>query len=203
MKRFASLAVALLMAPVLAVDFSGCSSLTPETKQKLASTGSWLLGKADSIALNTIAAAAQSQLDGNAKADWLDSLSAGVRSQAVASFGSEDLKALIGIWTPQKSHWDALGAQLGALVIQAVNVPPAQRAELIAQGIQNAAAELREESNLPTQVNRFRFRTRYTKDSQVPSDLPAGYRVTLYDDFEGGDGTYVIEPTVIFAPFKK
>lgn len=137
-------AIAILMLPCLFL--SGCASMTPATKAKISATGQWLAGKAVGVALSTVASVAQSEADGSAKADWLDSLGAGLLTRATASFSSADVTQLVGIWTPQKSHWEELAVQLASLAADTTSLPPAQRAEALAAGVQAAAAQLRSDS---------------------------------------------------------
>lgn len=133
----------LLLALFCLPAFTGCAHLSPETKSRFAATGQWLAGKATTIALNTVLAAAQSQADASNKADWMDSLATGLRAQAVASFSGDDVRDLVGIWTPARPHWQDLGAQLAALAQQATTLPPEQRAEFLARALNDAAAAAR------------------------------------------------------------
>ncbi len=139
----AGFVVLLAMLAPLLLGLGGCSSMTPQSKAKWSATGSWLVAKATDVALSTVVAAAQSQGDAGKKANWLDSLGTGLRTQAVASFSGDDVRALVGIWTPDKPHWESLAAQLAGLSKQAAALPPAQRAELLAQGVERAAAAAR------------------------------------------------------------
>lgn len=141
-----SLVVALLLP---ALSLSGCAWLQdPVTEAKLKATGQLLLTKAEEIALNTVANIAVSSSDASAKADWLDSLAGAAR----ADITSSDISALIGIWTPDKSHWQDLGAQLTDLAKQASTLPAQQRNELIAQALNAEATKLRAQSANPTQT---------------------------------------------------
>lgn len=134
-----------LVALIGTAILTSCAT-SPATKAKWTATGSWLLAKAQAIALDTIVAAAQSQLDAEKKADWMDSLATGLRVNAVANFSGEDVRTLIGIWTPQKPHWSELGAQLGELAKQAATLPPTQRNEALAAALNLAAQAARVKS---------------------------------------------------------
>lgn len=153
-KQPVSLGTVALSAPFFiligSLLLTSCAT-SPATKAKWSATGTWLLAKAQGIALDTIVAAAQSQLDAERKADWMDSLATGLRVNAVASFSGEDVRTLIGIWTPAKPHWSELGAQLGELAKQAAALPPAQRNEALASALNLAAQAARvKAAALPT-----------------------------------------------------
>lgn len=130
----------ILVFALLSGALTGCAWLQkPTTKSQLTATGSWLLGKAADLAIGAVVNAAQSQADARNKADWLDSLAAGIRTEATASFSGEDIRRLVGIWTPEKPHWQLLAGQLADLAKQAASLPPAQRNEALAQAVQLAA----------------------------------------------------------------
>lgn len=117
-------------------------------KTQFAATGSFLASKATSIALQTVISAAQSQADASKKADWLDSLSTGLRSSAVSSVSADDIRAIGAIWTPDKPHWTDLATQLAQIYTQTAGLPDAQRIEAIAEGLQAAAAAARKEPQI-------------------------------------------------------
>ena len=127
----------IFLSLVLVLGLAGCQPMTPATKEKVAATGQLLAQKAFQVAVNTIIARVQSPNDAQAKANWLDSLAYAVR------ITPEDVQALVGVWTPKKSHWAELAGSVDALYESAKHLPPDQRRELIAQGLNAAAAKAR------------------------------------------------------------
>ncbi len=124
--------------------FSGCSHFTPEQKAKIGATGSFIAQKAATIAFQTVISAAVSQADASRKGNYLDSLATGLRTNAVASITSDDVRAIARIWTPaDKAHWNELATEITQLFAQTRGVPEAERAELIAVGLNAAAAKAR------------------------------------------------------------
>lgn len=118
--------------------------MTPGQKAQWSATGSVVAQKAVTIALNTVISAAQSPSDAGDKADWLDSLSTGLRAQAPGLVTSDDFKAIAAIWTPaNKPHWQALSNELADLYERTKDLPEAERTEAIARGLNAAAARAR------------------------------------------------------------
>jgi hypothetical protein len=120
---------------------AGCAMTAEQRKTAWQQTGSALLSKAGEVALSTLSNAALDQLDADKKADWADSLALGLRSSTTIS--ADDVRGLIGIWTPDKPHWQDLGAQLADVVQRTASMPASQRNEIIAQALNQAAQELR------------------------------------------------------------
>lgn len=136
----------VLIASLLigSISLSGCSNLTPDQKAKVTATGSYVVQKAASIALQTVVSAAVNQSDANAKGNYLDSFANGLRTNAVASISSDDIHAIAQIWTPaDKPHWTDLADSIAQLFVNTRGVPEEQRIELIAQGLNDAAAKAR------------------------------------------------------------
>lgn len=137
MKLLKSRPAKFLAALVTLFLLTSCSCLTPSQKEKAAQTGSFLLQKALQIALNTVVDRAQSPRDSEVKSDWLDSLAHGVR------ITDDDIRTLVGIWTPTKSHWSDLARALEHLETSTKDLPEAQRREIIAQALNLAAEQAR------------------------------------------------------------
>lgn len=128
-----SLIAALLIPAFL---FSACAPMPAAQKARWAATGSLLVQKVADIAFNTVIHAAVSQTDRTNKANLMDSLAEGFWQQRVVT--SADVKNLVTIWTPEKSHWQALGNELATEFQQGVT--PNQ----IAAGLSQSAAEARQ-----------------------------------------------------------
>ncbi len=126
-----------IIALLVVAFLTGCASMTPENKDRVGQTGSFLLQKALSIAVNSIVENAQSPRDGSAKANWMDSLAKGIRVT------DQDITQLVGIWTPKRSHWAELGVSLERLYESTKGMPPEQRREIIAVALNEAAAKAR------------------------------------------------------------
>ncbi len=142
-RRFVRAGLALRICGICVICglFAGCSSWTPEQRAKAGATGSFLAQKAAQIAMQTVISAAVSQADASAKGNYLDSVATGLRTNAVASITSDDVRALVKIWTPgDKPHWTELAASIAELFESTRGVPEAERVEMIAAGL-NAAAE--------------------------------------------------------------
>lgn len=139
--------IAGLLLPLLALgSLSSCAYLSAH-KTQLAQTGSYVAQKAASLALQTVVSSAINQADASAKGDYLDSFATGLRTNAAASLSSDDIKAIAQIWTPDKPHWTALADSIAQLFLSTRNVPEAQRVELIAQGLNDAAEKARATGN--------------------------------------------------------
>lgn len=123
--------------------FLGCSSMTDDQKAKWGATGSFLAQKAMQIAGNVILSAATSSQDAGHKADWLDSAAAGLRTEV--SISSDDVSRLVQIWTPERNHWTTLAENLAKAYEDAPG-SPAQKAEALARGLNEAAEKLRSET---------------------------------------------------------
>lgn len=125
---------------LIAVALTACT-FTPEQKQQWAATGSLVLQKAEQIAFNTILSAATSSGDEITKGDFLHSAAEGLRENMGSIVTSDDVAAIVRIWTPQKQHWETLAAQLAEAYAQAHPGDTRARAqvvEAIAEGLQRA-----------------------------------------------------------------
>jgi hypothetical protein len=131
----------LTLVALFLLSLSGCT-LTPDQKAKWGATGSFLASKAAKIAGKVILNAAVSQLDGNNKADFLDSAAVGLRSEMENVITAEDVYGVIKIWTPDKSHWDELAHQ-AALLYGKTPGTPQDKVEAIAEGLNIAASSQR------------------------------------------------------------
>ncbi|MEI8045600.1 MAG: hypothetical protein WCL11_29600 [Verrucomicrobiota bacterium] len=112
-------------------------------QSQINATGSVIAKRAASIALNLVISSAINQLDREHKGNYLDSMALGVRTlQGADVIQSSDIQSLVGIWTPQKMHWDELASNLGTLYDSAKTgnlTKDTALLESIAVGLQAAA----------------------------------------------------------------
>lgn len=136
-------AAAVLLACLL---LAGCA-LSDATKAKWSATFSTLGQKAVTLAEKVVLNAALSQLDGSAKGDFLDSAASGLRTLDTSSLlTAQDIADVVKIWTPQKTHWAALAAQLAGTYAAAHPQSTAERQALVeslAHGLETVAAAQR------------------------------------------------------------
>lgn len=98
----------LLITSVLALTLSSCAWL--ESYQTQIQDTAWIVSKRVAlIATNIVLHAAVSSYDADTKQDFLDGVSAGFRSlETEEIIKSEDVKAMVTAWTPNKPHWNNL-----------------------------------------------------------------------------------------------
>lgn len=135
----------LLLIPVLFL-LPSCVSLKTwwsAHSAQVGATGSLLAQKAATLAVKVVLNAATSQKDTDSKANYLDSMAAGVRSlDWSTAISADDIKQVAAIWTPANANWQYLGSSLGSAFNQ-TSGPTDQRLEAIASGLNAAAATSR------------------------------------------------------------
>lgn len=122
---------------------SSCSTTTGDVatdtrNAKINATGSYIIQKVGTIALNTVLTGLTSQTDQSTKTDYLQGLALAFRSQEGSLITSDDVKNLVSIWTPSAPHWATFGTQIAQLVANADPQTPAQAKQIlesIAQGL--------------------------------------------------------------------
>jgi hypothetical protein len=141
----------LFLAAIVSLSLSGCT-LTAQQKEKWSATGSavgsLIAEKALKIAEQAVISYATSASDGRTKADFLDSAAAGLRANMGSIVSSEDVAAVVRIWTPAAEgppHWEDLAGKLAASYAKNQRTGTSQQVvEQLAEGLQLAAASERQ-----------------------------------------------------------
>lgn len=142
--------IALALLPVFAL--SGCA-WTQAHKEQINNTLAVVGNRALNVAGQVLISAAVDEADKNFKADFLDSIAAGLRANAMTIVNAEDVAKIVKIWSPNDgSKWQQLAGSLGTLASNALESAGQSQAstivENIATGLNNAAAQARATSTV-------------------------------------------------------
>jgi hypothetical protein len=108
------------MAFIVSV-FAGCATQRAWVvghKSEIAQTAQVIGIRAGKIAASCVLDAAVSQIDRENKQDFLDGLAGEFYRRRLEPINSDDMKAIVKIWTPQKPHWEEMGNEFAALWAQ-------------------------------------------------------------------------------------
>jgi hypothetical protein len=137
--------IALAMLPLFAL--SGCAWISAHQTQ-IDATLSVVGQRALSVAENVLISAATDEADTSFKADFLDSVAAGLRANEATIVSSDDVEKIVQIWSPNDgAQWQQLAGSLGTVAGNALATAGQGQAstivESIATGLNNAAAQAR------------------------------------------------------------
>ena len=140
--------VALVLLPAFAL--SGCAWAQAH-KTQINSTLAVVGNRALNVAGQVLITAAVDEADKNFKADFLDSIAAGLRANATTIVTADDVSKIVRIWSPNDgTKWQQLAGSLGTLASDALESAGQTQAstivENIAMGLNNAAATARASS---------------------------------------------------------
>jgi len=140
--------ILLALLPVFAL--SGCA-WTQAHKTQISDTLAVVGNRALNVAGQVLISAAVDEADKNFKADFLDSIAAGLRANATTVVTADDVAKIVRIWSPNDgSKWQQLAGSLGTLASNALESAGRSQAstivENIAIGLNNAAAQARTEA---------------------------------------------------------
>ena len=126
---------------------TGCSWIAAHQKQWNA-TLRVVEERALTVATRVLIGMAVNQSDKAFKADFLDSVAAGLRENAATVVSSEDVARIVSIWSPNDGgHWQTLAGQLGTVAADAFERSGRNQTavvvENIASGLNHAAASAR------------------------------------------------------------
>lgn len=132
------------IAPVIALAFvmglSGCAWVESHQEQ-IKGTVSLVAKKAFTVAGQAVISAAVDEVDKNWKANFLDSIALGLRSNMGDIVTSDDVKQVVAIWSPNDGdRWQALANGVSDVAGPA---PSPAVVEQIATGLNDAAAQAR------------------------------------------------------------
>ena len=119
-----------------------------EHKQELIQTLEVIGKRAAILARDAVLSAAISEADKGSKADYLDAVAQGLRANAGNIVTSDDVAAVVKIWTPQeKAHWETLAGEAASITSDALQKHGKRNAgaivETVAKGLNQAAATVR------------------------------------------------------------
>lgn len=140
--------IALALIPAFAL--SGCA-WTQAHKTQISDTLAVVGTRALNVAGQVLLSAAVDEADKDFKADFLDSIAAGLRANATTIVSADDVAKIAQIWSPNDGpKWQQLAGSLGALAGNALaaagKTEAATVVEQIAMGLNNAAAQARTET---------------------------------------------------------
>jgi len=139
---------ALIIAASLSLlGFTACSWVAAHQQQWNA-TVRVVEQRALEVASRVLLAVATDEADKGFKADFLDSVAAGLRENGSTVVSSEDVEKIVKIWSPNDgTQWQTLAGQLGTVAADALARAGERNAatitEHIATGLNNAAASVR------------------------------------------------------------
>lgn len=137
----------VVAASLSLLGFTACSWVAAHQQQWNA-TVRVVEQRAIDVATRVLIAAAKDEADKGFKADFLDSVAAGLRENGATIVSSEDVEKIVKIWSPNDgTHWQTLAGQLGSVAADALGNAGEKKAgaivEHIATGLNNAAASAR------------------------------------------------------------
>jgi hypothetical protein len=142
----------LLTAAAAAIYFlAGCQSARTSAtawwgahSAAVGKTAQVVAARAASIAGSVVLDAALNSFDKTKKADFLDGLAGGLRSYQGSYVTGGDIEQIVAAWTPEKTHWRALGNGLATEWQAADPRTPREAAKVLeglAAGLNAAAAK--------------------------------------------------------------
>lgn len=134
---------------VLSMFITGCATQRQEVKgwwnkdgrTETLQTAQLVFAKAVDISIHAVLDAAVSATDRNDKGNYLESLGTAFRSQEGNLLTANDVRSLVAIWTPDKTHWRDAGTQFADLYAKAQPKTPHDAALLLeemAKAVQTA-----------------------------------------------------------------
>jgi hypothetical protein len=137
--------IGLVLLPLFAL--SGCAWVQTH-KAQIDGTLSVVGQRALAVAENVLISAAVDAADKDFKANFLDSVAAGLRANEATIVNSDDVAKIVQIWSPNDgAQWQQLAGSLGTLASNALETAGQSQAstivENIATGLNNAAATAR------------------------------------------------------------
>lgn len=135
----------LILSTLAAIALCGCAQMTPAQREQAAKTAALVLPRAEKAG-EVLIEAGETQKDATTKANFLDSIATGLRSNMLDAKTADDIAAVVDIWAPKAKPYTDLAASLGKIFLAAKASNDAQRLgalEGIASGIQSAAANQR------------------------------------------------------------
>ena len=134
-------------ASIFVTSLSGCAWIRSHQRQ-WDSTLHVIESRVLDVATRVLIAAASNDSDKDFKADFLDSVAAGLREGGATVVSSEDVEKIVKIWSPNDgAQWKALAGELGSVAADAFGNAGEKRVaavvEHIATGLNNAAAAAR------------------------------------------------------------
>jgi len=149
--RFAK--TVFLAAAVFAV--SGCAWIQTHQSQ-IDSTLEIVGSRVANVAFQTLVNSAVDEADAGFKANYLDTIASGLRSQETTIVSSDDIAKIIQVWSPNDgAAWQTVAANVATVADQALaangKTQAAAVVEQVASGLNTAAGKLR--TATPTPVN--------------------------------------------------
>jgi len=137
--------VLLALLPVFAL--SGCAWVQTH-KTQIDGTLAVVGQRALAVAENVLISAAVDAADKEFKADFLDSVAAGLRANETTIINADDVSKIVKIWSPNDgAQWQQLAGSLGTVASNALDAAGQTQSatiiENIATGLNNAAASAR------------------------------------------------------------